>query len=343
MSKCDPDSGGGGAVAPSMLYSVTSGTNKFFRWASTGSSFSYPSATDFGSSYDLSNVGQHMVSVDVDGDGHTDNIVAYQYPDGTMRLHVFKNGYSYTGDNGWFHSGQFDMNNVAGRMASGDFNGDNKGDVIMFYDNGPGLTIFRFLSTGSSFTYDTASIATGYSLENVGDNMTVTNVNGDNKSDVVLAYQYPDGTMRLHVFINGNSYQGSDGWFQSGAFDLANVNGRMVGGDFNGNGRGDVGMLYDTGAGVTCFRFLSTGSSFIVDSASIATGYSLESVGKNIAAGDIDADGDADIVAAYQYGDGTFRYHVFKNGNSYQGPDGWYQSGPFDLANVAGRITMGKW
>lgn len=57
----------------------------------------------------------------------------------------------------------------------------------------------------------------------------------------------------------------------------------------------------------------------------------------------MDADGDADIVAAYQYPDGTFRYHVFKNGNSYAGAAGWYQSGNFDLANVAGRMTMGKW
>jgi hypothetical protein len=330
---------------PSMFYDLGGGAMNIYRWVSSGSDFSTITQTGIASGYSLVNVGNNMASADVNADGKTDNVVAYQYPDGTMRLHVFLNGSSYQGPTGWFQSGQFNMANVAGRMVGGDFNGDGKGDVAMVYDNGGGLSIYRFLSTGSAFTYDVTVVATsGYDLNNVGENIAVADVNNDNKDDIILAYQYGDGTMRLHVFLNGNSYQGSAGWFQSGTFTMANVAGRMAGGDFNGDGKGDVAMVYDNGGGLNIYRFFSTGSAFTSDTTVVATsGYDLANVGSRVGAGDVDGDGKDDLVTAYQYADGTFRYHVFLNGNSYQGPTGWFQSGSFNLSNVGGRMTMGKW
>ena len=335
----------GGVKGPSMFYDVGGGAMNIYRWISSGSSFSTITQTGIASGYSLTNVGNHMVAADVNGDGKTDNVVAYQYPDGTMRLHVFLNGSSYQGPTGWFQSGQFNMANVGGRMVGGDFNGDGKDDVAMVYDNGGGLSIYRFLSTGSDFNYDSVVVATsGYDLNNVGENIACADVNGDGKDDIVLAYQYSDGTMRLHVLLNGNSYQGPTGWYQSGTFTMSNVAGRMAGGDFNGDGKGDVAMIYDNGGGLSVYRFLSSGSSFSAETTVVATsGYDLANVGSRVAAGDVNGDGKDDLVAAYQYSDGTFRYHVFLNGNSYQGPTGWYQSGAFNLNNVGGRMTMGTW
>lgn len=337
--------GGCSIAAPSLFYDAGAGAMNIYRWASSKTSFSTITQTGIGSGYTLSNVGNHMASADVNADYRTDNVVAYQYGDGTMRLHVFLNGSSYQGGGGWFQSGIFSLANVGGRMVGGDFNGDGKGDVAMVYDNGAGLAIYRFLSTGSAFNYDSVTVATsGYDLAQVGENIAAADVNGDARTDIVLAYQYGDGTMRLHVFLNGNSYQGPGGWYQSGAFPLANVAGRMAGGDFDGNGKGDVAMLYDNGGGMTVYRFLSSGSSFSASTTVVATsGYDLAQVGTRFGAGDINGDGKADTVVAYQYGDNTFRYHTFLNGNTYQGGGGWYQSGAFNLANVGGRMTMGTW
>ena len=41
-----------------------------------------------------------------------------------------------------------------------------------------------------------ATISSGYSLEQIGENVAASDVNGDGKTDVVAAYQYPDGTFR---------------------------------------------------------------------------------------------------------------------------------------------------
>jgi hypothetical protein len=331
--------GGGSKYAPMMLYKASSATS--YLWDSNGSSFTLGYSETRPVSYNLDNVGQHMVATDATGDGVTDLVTAYQYPDGTIQLHVW-NGGSATNVSSWFQSGSFAMASVAGRMVGGDFNGDGKGDVAMLYRTGAGsMTIFRFLSNGSAFTYDSTSI-TGFELDNVADHATATDLNNDGKDDIVTAYQYPDGTMKLHVWINGQTSNWGI-WFNSGTFSMAAVAGRMAGGDFNGDGKGDVAMFYDTGSGsFVAFRFLSNGSNaFSYDSTTKPSGYTLANVANHFAAGDADGDGDDDIVTAYQYGDGTFSYHVWFNGQV-TSVGTWYDSGSFSLANVGGRMVMGK-
>ncbi|MEV4808224.1 hypothetical protein AB0K18_50295, partial [Nonomuraea sp. NPDC049421] len=70
-------------------------------------------------------------------------------------------------------------------------------------------------------------------------------------------------------------------------------------------------------------------------------GWTMANTGDLVASGDVDADGRDDIVAAYQNGDNTFSFHVWKNGSSYAGK--WSTSGPYALGPVAGRLVLGKW
>jgi hypothetical protein len=329
-------------MSPSMFYDTGTTSMNIYRWSSSGSAFSSLTTASF-SSFDLTNVGQHVAATDVNGDGKTDNVTAYQRTDGTMQLNVFLNGSSSAGI--WFESGTFNMANVNGRMVGGDFNGDGRGDVAMLYQTGTSsFTIFRFLSTGSSFTYASDAYPASYALSSVEDHAVATDVNDDGKADIVTAYQVADGTMRLHVFFSGSGAVTASTWFTSGAFTMANVAGRMVAGDFDGNGKGDVAMMYSTGTGsMNVYRFLSTGSAFNYTAGVYPAGYSLSNVGKNVAAGDADGDGKSDIVTAYQYPDGTMQLHVFYDGNGGVVADSWFQSGSFGLSNVAGRMTMGSW
>jgi hypothetical protein len=143
-----------------------------------------------------------------------------------------------------------------------------------------------------------------------------------------MAYQNADGTISFHVFPSGGSWAGT--WYTSGVFSLGPVGGRLVVGDFTGGGRAEPALVRDDGDGrMTIWRWRSTGRSITrTDYASGAFG--LGNVGDRVAAGDTNADGQDDIVMAYQNGDGTFSYHVFPGGSRWDGE--WYASGLFSMS-----------
>jgi len=201
--------------------------------------------------YDVANIGDRMVTGDFDGDGQEDSAVFYDNGSGG-RIDVF----SSTGDsfaspaNWWSVSSGYSLEAVAGRMVAGNFNGDGRDDVAVFYDYGAGGRIHVWLSTGSSFTYQTSSgwwgTESGYALESVADRMVAGNFDGDGRDDVAVFYDYGAGG-RIHVWLSTGSsftYQTNSGWWASTDYALESVGDRMVAGDFDGNGRDDVAVLY---------------------------------------------------------------------------------------------------
>lgn len=155
--------------APALMYDVGDGTMRIYPWTSTGSSFAGPGSDYYQSgSFDLSNVGDLVASGDVDGDGTQDIVTAYQRSDGTFQFNVFKHGDTSSGI--WYVSGSFSLSRVGGRLVVDDFNGDGMAEPALVYDNGDGtMKIYRWLSTGSSFTRTTDYQSGSFPLANVGD------------------------------------------------------------------------------------------------------------------------------------------------------------------------------
>jgi hypothetical protein len=210
----------------------------------------------------------------------------------------------------------------------------------MARDNGDGtMNIYRWGTTGSSFTSPSVYSSGTYHLANVGRRSATGDVNGDGRSDLVQAYQNGDGTFSFEVFLNGDDWDGV--WYTSGAFNLAQVGGRLVVADFTGDGKAEPALIYDTGSGTqSIYRWTSTGSSFARTTDYVGTGtYHLSNVADRVAAGDVTGDGKADIVEAYQQADGTFSFFVWSAGLTSLGA--WYGSGPFDLAQVDSRMVVG--
>lgn len=221
--------------------------------------------------------------------------------------------------------------------------GSSPGAPALLYRLGTTARIYRWTSSGSAFTGPTTTDKTAFDLNNVGDRMVSGDFSGDGNDDIAVAFQNANGTFSYHVWTSspgGFTYAGV--WYTSGQFNLAWVAGRLAAGDFNGDGRADVAMLYDLGGGLTkIYRWLSTGSTFgsLATSSSIAR--SAASIGDRFAAGDFDGDGASDVVIAQHNANGTFNYRVWTSATTNAGS--WYTSGPFDLYYVQGRMVLGHW
>lgn len=331
-------------AAPAMLYE--SGTNvTMFRWYSSGTSFGrYGSHWTVPSGYALSRVGNRMVSGDFNGDGTDDIATAYDY-DTYFRLHVWLGGVTWQGSSGWYE-GILNLDNVQGRLVAGDWDGDGRDDLALGYDYGGNTArIYRYRSTGSSFSHmagDWVSNDGAYAFSRVNDRMVSGDFNNDGRDDIATAYSYTGPYFRFHVWLDGVTYWSS--WYESGSYDLARDEGRMVAGDWNGDGRADLALGHDYGNNsARIVRFTSTGSSFshTANDWSVSSGYAFSRVGDRMAAGDVNGDGLDDIAVAYSYSP-SFRFHVWLSGATYRGSTGWYES-TLDLDNVQGRFVLGRW
>ncbi|WIM92733.1 VCBS repeat-containing protein [Actinoplanes oblitus] len=218
------DFNGDKKAEPALAYDQGDGTMRIYRWLSDGDSFNRTTDYDSGA-FHLSAVGDRMAAGDVNGDGKDDIVMAYQQADGTFSYYVWRNGNSAASV--WYTSGSYNLNRVAGRLVLGDFNGDKKAEPALAYDQGDGtMRTYRWLSDGDSFNRTTDYDSGAFHLSAVGDRMAAGDVDGDGRDDIVMAYQLAGGTFAYYVWRNGN--YAARVWYTSGSFDLTNVAGRLV-------------------------------------------------------------------------------------------------------------------
>jgi hypothetical protein len=323
-------------ATPQLVYDLGS-SYRIYNWSSNNSAFQRES--DFvASDVSLSNVAGRVATGDFDNNGNPDIVMAAQRSDGKFDFKVSLNGNAPVT---WYTSGSFSLSKVGDRLVVGDFNGDGRDEPALVYDNGDGtMTIYRWLSTGSSFSRTTDYHSGSFHLSSVGNRVAAGDVDKDGKDDIVMAYQRSDGTFQYNVFDGGGSSAGV--WYTSGAFSLEPVAGRLVVGDFDGDGRDEPAMVRDDGdQTMTIWRWTSTGSSFARATDYHSGTFVVSNVADRVVAGDVNFDGKDDIVAAYQRSDGKFDFDVFSAGSSFAGA--WYTSGPFSLSAVGNRFVMPAW
>ena len=261
------------------------------------------------------------LSGDFNGDGKPDLLLVSGLPDVSIEMHVRLNGQSsYTT---WKHVGAYAYDNIIGRIAVGDFNGDGKDDVAFMYDNGSAsMEIHVFTSTGYSF--NNWSKWTGapegyYDANKVTGRFAAGDVDGDGKDDIVAMYDYGNAAMKMHTFRSyGNRFSASgEIWYTvgTGIFDATRVTERFILGDFNGDGKDDVACMYDYGnAKETIFVAKSTGTSFsgLVSWQSLPAGsFDVKAVSNRFVAGDFNGDGKDDVACMYDYGNAKMAIHNF--------------------------------
>ncbi|MCW1888720.1 MAG: FG-GAP-like repeat-containing protein [Candidatus Moranbacteria bacterium] len=256
--------------------------------------------------------GDSFVAGDLNADGKIDLVVgSSEYSSSTGRVYIFYNDGSYPagstnadvvitgeGSSNWFGSG----------LATGDFNTDGKTDlavgakhygasgrVYIFYNDGSysetGASADVKITAEAGFTYTGITLVSG-------------DVNADGKVDIIAgASLYSSSTGRVYIFYNDGSYPSTTASAdviisgEGGSFGAS-----LVTGDFNADSKVDLAAganSYNSSYGRS-YIFYNDGSipttaataDVIIDGSNL-----IGQFGRNLGAGDLNADGKTDLVA----------------------------------------------
>jgi hypothetical protein len=254
------------------------------------------------------------VTGDYNGDGRGDVAAFYGYTDGQVKVFTWLS----TADGG-FQDPFSSWAVAAGRWTfermhphSGDFNGDGRDDIAVWYDYADGSDrIWTFLSNSKGGFLSPSSTWNrppgNWWVENM--KFVTGDFDADGRDDLTAWYGYSDGSHKLftfHASPSGGFGEPAGSWTSTtwGSFERTS----LYAGDFNGDGRDDIAAWYDYGAGHdTVWNFFTSSPDGTFTGASEAWSAPAESWWKDhmkIVTGDYNGDGRDDLGALYGYDDG---------------------------------------
>jgi len=311
--------------------------------------FEYSSSNGWwhGTSFTPSKISKRVIVGDFDHDTYKDDIaVFYDYGGFNTKIWVWiSNGSSFETPQEWWPSSGFNSNQISGRVVSGDFDEDGwEDDIAAFYDNGNSVTklhvwrsngVDEFQHMGSSSQWS----GPVYSASAITDRVVSGDFDNDGfKDDIAAFYNNGDNNTILHVWKWSlpNLAGDPDGqfdmfnWWSTGGYSSNNITGRVVSGDFDGNGIDDIGAFYDnTNSNTNIHTWLSSGTHMTYQNSSgwwteNNNGYDVQNITGRVISGDFNNDGKYDISAFYDYSStlGSIRSNV------------WHSSGNNSFTNI---------
>ncbi|MFB8106116.1 FG-GAP-like repeat-containing protein [Streptomyces sp. NPDC056007] len=263
-----------------------------------------------------------LTSGDFDGDGKDD--IAVFYDSGSSDTGQVSSIYTFTSTGSGFSAPKQTWTTPGGftwsksKVTSGDYNGDGKDDIAVFYDGGSSDTgqvssLYTFTSTGTGFANPRKTWTSTGSFTWSAGQVTSGDYNKDGKDDVAVLYnggRSADGKFisSLYTFnSNGTAFDNPrKTWTSTGSFNW-NAS-KLTSGDYSGDGRDDVAVLYNRGtteAGVhqsALFTFTSNGTDFAAPrEVWTSTGSFSWAAGQPVS-GDFDKDGKSDVGVLYRAG-----------------------------------------
>lgn len=216
----------------------------------------------------------------------------------------------------WRSNGGFPWSSI--KTVAGDFNGDQFDDLALFVGIGGGVGLYVMPGSVSGLGAPQSVWAgSGWSTESLI--AVSTNSDGDSADDVAVFYDRGAGQgVNLWNFRGGSSWLSEPqvGWISDPSWEFGKI--RALGGDFNGDGFGDVGMFYAPETNrATVLQMTGSLAGLSPPTLSWDSGagnWDINAI--KIASGDFDGDGRSDLTAAYNYGPGSMRFWTFAGGSA---------------------------
>lgn len=255
-------------------------------------------------STDIEAIRGRVATIDADGDGMEDEIIAFHKNGTTTSLLCWyrNNNHIWSNTTIWSTTG-YDADKITNRVVVGDFDNDGlMNDIAAFYDYGgfnSKIHVFSLNADLNSFSVVSSGIqsytwyyqTSGYNCNNITGRMVVGDFDRDGYvDDIATLYDYGSSNSAMHVFrSNGSSITQSNPYWTTSGYTASVVTGTLVAGNFDKSG---------------VFNHLND-----------------------------------DIVAFYNYGNGNVKAHYWKNSgnNSFNYSWKWEVSG-FDQSKIRNRV-----
>jgi hypothetical protein len=248
-----------------------------------------------------------VAAADVDADGKTEIVTGGTFFDGTRNVAQLvvwaDSGLAVDRLTAWYWTGNTTINSI----AIGDVNGDGQTDIVTggYYYDGTRQVAQLVVWNGSSLAVE--EIKTWYWTGNtVINSVALGDVDADGQVEIVTGGYYNDGARNVAQLV---VWTGSDlsvdrlkTWYWTGNTVINSV----AIGDVDADGQVEIvtGGSYFDGTRSVAQLVVWTGSGLAVDRLT-AWYWTNNTVINSVALGDVDADGQTEIVTAGYYNDGT--------------------------------------
>lgn len=259
--------------------------------------------------FDLSNA--KTVYGDFNGDGSVDAAALYNYGAATSGLWVFKGvGSGSANATRPFFSTTWSWK--ATKLVVADVDGDGKDEIVAFYNYGEGKTGVWVLSFNENGSVSLMRAGTLGRWDWTHTTLVAGKASGGAADQIVAIYDYGLGKTGIwKLSFTGKSLSSIVLANSISSFNANNA--KFIMSDPNGDGKDDLIAFYSYGGGKTgVFVLSSTGSGFNAPSKNLFLDR-WDSTNTTIIAGDFDGDGYGDVMAVYDYGNGTLSTWVFKS------------------------------
>ncbi|MBU3107643.1 NlpC/P60 family protein [Clostridium gasigenes] len=241
------DFDGDGRDEIAALYDYGHGEVSLLLFKSNSDASSFSSTTVWkGSKFIADNV-EDIVAGDFNGDGKDELSIFYDYGNGNVKMFEYsqESANKFTSRHAWEGSG-FDASRIKNKVVAGDFNGDRKDEIVMFYDYGNRTTkAWTLLNDNNKYIAEETWVSDSFTGSSMTNKITATNNKNGEKDKIVAVYDYTNyrGAIFTWSQSTGNKLVAEKS-LPLDSNDVPRTNGRVVVGKFDGKNT-RIACMYD--------------------------------------------------------------------------------------------------